>query len=421
VIKKKNQLNIQSDIVVVSKYAILPSYGISSKIFQTANTLSNHFNTLLITSNSNHLASFPKSKAIYNKEQFEHLNSIWINTLDYKNSKSIKRILSWFDFEWKLSLLKVDPLSPPRIVLISSLSIFTIHWALRLKKKYGTKVVFEVRDIYPLTLTSELNVSRWNPVVLLMSYLEKRGYQESDLIVGTMPHLDKHVKHILGYQKTTFYSPIGLSSYHKSTGTSEIKINRQSLIQDINYYSSLIIMYSGSIGESNYLESFVRVIKGSNSNLNYYFVLVGSGDYLDKYKQELKECSNVHFTGRVAPQDVKCYLEQADVLYLSVKPSIIWEYGQSMNKVLDYMMSGKPIIASYDGIPNMLDEIEHNIIIPSNDDVALINALEQSLEYLKQPNEELKKKSRQLIEENYTYDVINKNYLQQIQRLLNED
>jgi regulator of replication initiation timing len=53
--------------------------------------------------------------------------------------------------------------------------------------------------------------------------------------------------------------------------------------------------------------------------------------------------------------------------------------------------------------------------------VALINALEQSLEYLKHPNEELKNKSRQLIEENYTYDVINKNYLQQIQRLLNED
>ena len=409
-------------ILIVSKYAILPSYGISSKVFQTAKAIANDMNTLLITSNSNHLANFPETNSIYNHEIYDNLNVIWIKTLKYMSSKSLKRIISWFDFEWKLSKLRIDKHNPPRVVLVSSLSIFTIYWALKLKNKYRTKVVFEVRDIYPLTLTSELGVSRWNPIVILMAYLEKRAYQESDLIVGTMPYLNKHVEKILGYLKPTFYSPVGLSSYYyDNEKNNEIKLDRQSLIQDSRYSNSRIVMYSGSIGESNYLESFVRVIKRYNINLNYYFVLVGSGDYLDKYKQELKECSNVHFTGRVAPQDVKCYLEQADVLYLSVKPSIIWEYGQSMNKVLDYMMSGKPIIASYDGIPNMLDEIEHNIIIPSNDDVAFINALEQSLEYLKQPNEELKKKSRQLIEENYTYDVINKNYLQQIQRLLNED
>jgi glycosyltransferase involved in cell wall biosynthesis len=413
---------LSNKIIIVSKYSALPGHGISSKVFQTAKAIANDIDTLLITSNSNHLANFPETNSIYNHEIYDDLNVIWIKIIQYRSSKSLKRIFSWFDFECKLSKLRIDKLNPPRLVLVSSLSLFTVYWAMTLKKKYGTKLVFEVRDIYPLTLTSELGVSRWNPIVILMAYLEKRAYQESDLIVGTMPYLNKHVEKILGYLKPTFYSPVGLSSYYYDNGkNNEIKLDRQSLIQDSRYSNSRIVMYSGSIGESNYLESFVRVIKGSNSNLNYYFVLVGSGDYLDKYKQELKECSNVNFTGRVAPQDVKKYLELADFLYLSVKPSVIWEYGQSMNKVLDYMMSGKPIIAAYDGIPNMLDEIEHNIIIPSNDDVALINALEQSLEYLRQPNKELKKKSRQLIEEDYTYDVINKNYLQQIQRLLNED
>jgi glycosyltransferase involved in cell wall biosynthesis len=413
---------LSNKIIIVSKYSALPGHGISSKVFQTAKAIANDIDALLITSNSNHLANFPETNSIYNHEIYHNLHVIWIKTLQYRSSKSLKRIFSWFDFEWKLYKLRIDKHNPPRVILVSSLSLFTVYWALNMKKKYGTKVVFEVRDIYPLTLTSELGVSRWNPIVLLMAYLEKKGYQESDLIVGTMPYLNKHVQKILGYQKPTFYSPVGLSSYYSDNeNINEIELERQSLIQDDRYSKSRIIMYSGSIGESNYLELFVRVIKRLNNNLNYYFVLVGSGDYLDKYKQELKECSNVHFTGRVVPQDVMYYLEQADVLYLSVKPSNIWEYGQSMNKVLDYMMSGKPIIASYDGIPNMLDEIEHNIIIPSNDDVALINALEQSLEYLKHPNEELKKKSRQLIEENYTYDVINKNYLQQIQRLLNED
>jgi glycosyltransferase involved in cell wall biosynthesis len=413
---------ISNKIITISKYSALTGHGISSKVFQTAKGIANKIDTLLITSDSNHLANFPTSKIIYNYLEYGNLNVLWIKTLKYRKSKSLNRIVSWFDFEWKLSKVQIDQFSPPRLVLISSLSLFTIYWALKLKRKYGTKVVFEVRDIYPLRLTSELGVSRFNPIVLIMAYLEKKGYQESDLIVGTMPYLNKHVEEILGYQKLTFYSPVGLSSYYSNNEMNNgIKVERLSLIKDDRYSNSRIVMYSGSMGEVNYLESFVRVIKRCNNNLNFLFVLVGSGDYLDRYKKDLEECKNVLFTGRVAPQDVKGYLEQADILYLSVKPSFIWEYGQSMNKVLDYMMVGKPIIAAYDGIPNMLEEIEHNIIIPSNDDFALMNALEQCAEYLINSNEDLKKKSRQLIEDNFTYDVINKSYLQQIKRLLNED
>ena len=36
--------------------------------------------------------------------------------------------------------------------------------------------------------------SRYNPAILLISWLEKLGYMRSDGIIGTMPNLAEHVK-----------------------------------------------------------------------------------------------------------------------------------------------------------------------------------------------------------------------------------
>ena len=407
---------IQCDLIVVSKYSSLPGFGISSKVYQTASYLSDYYQVVLITSNSNHLANFPSSKSLFNHAKIGSLKTIWINTLKYNSSKSVRRILTWFDFEMKLNKLKIDSKHPPKVVLVSSLSLFTILWGLKLKRKYGTKVIFEVRDIYPLTLTHEVGVSRINPVVLLMGWIEKIGYLKSDLIVGTMPKLSIHVRNILNYDKEVFYSPIGLSSYYEpSIG------NNHRLTIPQKYSESLIVGYSGSIGESNYLDPLIRVIKRLKNNINYYFIIVGSGDYLNRYKSDLEDCSNVHFTERVDPTHVQDYLSQVDCLYLSVKPSIIWEHGQSMNKVLDYLMAGKPIIAAYDGYPNMLSEIDGNLIIPSNDDVALVQALEKVARYDEILMESISINAPKLVMNNYLYDLINEKYYQRIKKLIDNN
>lgn len=165
---------------------------------------------LLIASDSNHLAKYPETKKIYNHESFGALKYIWIKTLKYKKSASLKRILSWFDFEIKLFLMNRSKLRRPDVVVVSSLSLFTILYGIFLKKKYGAKLIFEVRDIHPLTLVAECGISRWNPIIILMSKIEKLGYKKADLITGTMPNLKEHVREILGSEKDTFHSPLGI-------------------------------------------------------------------------------------------------------------------------------------------------------------------------------------------------------------------
>jgi glycosyltransferase involved in cell wall biosynthesis len=60
---------------------------------------------------------------------------------------------------------------------------------------------------------------------------------------------------------------------------------------------------------------------------------------------------------------VQSVLARCDLLYFAVHVSKVWQYGQSLNKVIDYMMSGKPIVASYSGYESMINEANCGVYI----------------------------------------------------------
>ena len=61
----------------------------------------------ILTSDSNHFGKFPKYKKIYNKLDSEKYKVKIIRTIKYKQTNSLKRILSWVDFEVKVFFSKV--------------------------------------------------------------------------------------------------------------------------------------------------------------------------------------------------------------------------------------------------------------------------------------------------------------------------
>ena len=71
----------------------------------------------------------------------------------------------------------------PDILVVSSLSFFTILNGLLFKFFFKVPLVFEIRDIWPLTLTAEGGYKNKNPLIMLMSFIEKIGYKYSDLII----------------------------------------------------------------------------------------------------------------------------------------------------------------------------------------------------------------------------------------------
>ncbi len=394
----------------ISKYASPPKYGMGARLFYLAKEFCNMgLDVLLISSDANHLVEYPNTDKIYNLEKYDDLSHIWIKTYKYSQSASLKRFISWLDFEYKLFRLDRSKYKKPDVVIISSLSLFTIIYGIYLKKIYNCKLIFDIRDIHPLTLTEEFGVSKWNPMVLLMGQVEKIGYKKADLIVGTMPNLKEHVREIISNEKEVLHSPIGIPEIWFKEVIPSDPID--SLFPDNNQF---VVGYAGSMGISNALEPFIEAIENLSAEKDIYFVMVGDGDLKSAYIKRLSGLANVNIGPKISQNDIPYFLSKCDLLYFSTRDSKIWKYGQSLNKLIDYMMAGKPIVASYSGFHSMLNEANAGVFIPTGDPDSIVKAIY----YFKDMNPDERNlygsRGKKWVEENHSYKNIAMRYYNKI-------
>lgn len=405
------------NILCISKYASIPKYGAAARLFYLAKEFATTKNKVtLITSDSNHLCKYPKTKSVYNYEKISDVEICWIKTKKYTRTASVSRVVSWFDFEWKLFRFNLKKVNKPDVIIISSLSLLTIFYGYYLKRKFQIPLVFEVRDIWPLTLTEEGGFKSYHPLVLLLSAVERFAYKKSDMVVGTMPNLSEHVNKISKHRRKVFCSPLG---FEKSEMSNDMKLNSNPL-ESVFPNNKKIIGYAGSMGISNALDNYISVIKKFSTNDNIFFLLVGSGDLKLKYRKELEDYSNVKFLEKIPQSQVKYFLAKCDLLYLSTHQSKIWEYGQSMNKVVQYMLAGKPIIASYSGYPSMINEADCGALVSSNNMEDLYSAINN---YSKMESSELAKiglRGKVWIEQHRNYKTLAQEYLTELDNLVSD-
>ena len=404
------------NIWFISKYATLPVYAkLPSRLFYLAKEAKKLGNRVrVITSDSNHFMSISKTEKVYNFENHDTVDVVWIKTRKYKRTASVDRILSWLDFEWKLFNMPLKKQSKPDVVIVSSLSIFTILYGYYLKKKFKSFLVFEIRDIWPLTLIEEGGFSKWHPLSLIIGFIEKFGYINADLIVGTMPNLEQHVINRGISNKPVFCSPMGFDP--ENYKVEDIFLNNP--FQDLVAMNKIVIGYAGSMGISNGMEIFIETIRSMNMFKNIHFLLVGSGELKEKYQKILYENTNVTFLPRIALNQVKYFLSSCDLLYLSTQDSKVWDFGQSMNKVVEYMLAAKPIIASYSGYPSMINESACGVFVSTKNPEELRDVF---LEYSKLSKNDLRQigeNGRKWVFENRTYTKLSREYFEKIESLL---
>lgn len=353
----------------VSKYVAPPGSGTSSGrgyLLMKQLAMMGHRVTF-ITSDSNQLAAPPQFKTDYLFQHVDDMQVCWVRTMKYSEAKSLRRIFSWIHFEWRLLWLPKKKLAKPDVVVVSSLSLLTILNGLWWRLRYRCRLIFEVRDIWPLTITEEGGFSSSNPFVWGLGVIERLGYKHADAIVGTMPNLGEHVLRVLGYSKMTHCIPMGVDA---ATFPIPAKLP---IDYEANYFpkEKFIVAHVGSIGITNALDTFLDCAEAMQDQTNVHFLVIGDGDLRVAFEKKYGHLSNLSFGPKVSKAMVQTVLAKCDLLYFSVHKSKVWQYGQSLNKVIDYMMAGKPIVASYTGFPSMINESKCGTYVPAGDVAAL--------------------------------------------------
>jgi glycosyltransferase involved in cell wall biosynthesis len=327
---------------------------------------------VIVGSDSNALAAPPRLQTAYFLQEVDGLQFWWVRTMKYSVAKSLRRVMSWVHFEWRLLWLPRQQLPKPDVVVVSSLSPLTVLNGMLWRARYKCRLVVEVRDIWPLTITEEGGFKSWNPLVLGLGFIERLGYKYADAIVGTMPNLGAHVANVLGYPKTTHCVPMGVD-VSAFAAPEELPSDYVTM----NFpQGKFIVAHVGSIGITNALDTFLECAESMKNQPEIHFLVVGDGDLRESYRAQYAHLSNLTFAPRVPKAMVQSALKKCDLLYFSVHLSKVWEYGQSLNKVIDYMMAGKPVIASYTGYPSMINEADCGTYVPAGD----VPALKQEIE-----------------------------------------
>lgn len=400
---------MSASIWYISKYISLPSSGRwGTRGFMLMREMARlGHDCLIITSDANHLTTAPQVEGSHLLEKVDGVAVCWLRTLKFKGAKSMGRIFSWLDFEWRLLMMSKRNLRRPDVVIVSSLSLLTVLNGLLLKWKYSCRLVFEVRDIWPLTIVEEGGFHPWNPFVIALGAIEKLGYRFADAIVGTMPNLLQHVDRQVLRHAPVFTIPFGLD---QDSMDQPMPVPTDWLSKHVPQ-GKFVVCYAGTIGITNALDLLFACAREMRHETGVHFLIVGDGDLRSRYETECSDLPNVTFTGSVPKQMVQSVITMADLVYFSVHPSRVWQYGMSLNKIIDYMMSAKPILGSYTGYPTMIEEAEAGTIVPAGDLPRLKSEILRYRDMLPEKRAEIGARGRAWLIDNRQYSKLAKDYL----------
>lgn len=396
------------NIWYISKYASPQKYFFGTRHFYLSEEwVKKGDEVCVFTSNSNHLSKnqLPQFKGKSFVENINGVKTIWLNTYKNKTSSGLKRLISWFHFEWQLLSLSKKKFKKPDVIIVSSLSLLTVLNGWRFSKKYKAKFIFEVRDIWPLSAIELGGFSKYHPLILFLAAIEKFGYKKADAIIGTMPNLQEHVFEIIGSNAKCFCIPQGLSiGFYR---------NQKKLSDDYlkKYIPSnkFIIAYAGTINVNNPLDTFFEAAKLLRENNEIHFLVLGSGSMKDKWIEFAKSFQNVSFPPPVQKAEVNNFLSTVDICYDSID-STIGRYGLSRNKWIDYMYAEKPVICSFSGFQSMINEANSGTFVEYGNAKKLVDAI---LDYAKLDEEkitEIGKRGKKFLLENRTFDKLAEEY-----------
>jgi len=368
------------------------------------------YKVYIITASYSHLFyNLPKIENSFKLEKIDGINYLWVKVPKYQNSYDKRRVLKWLIFTFKTYFsLPVEQLEKPNYIVVSPMATFPVVTGLKWKKKFKAKLIFEVKDIWPLTLV-ELGGYSWNhPFIKLMRFFELLALKKADKIVSVLYNYGEYLKNI-GINRDWCYIPNGvpLKEYKEEELPKEVL----KLIPK----GKFIVGYTGSIGTANALHYLIEAAKLLKSYKNIVFLIVGKGSEKDKLIHLVKsyKLNNVIFLSPLKKGELLTLLKKfIDVAFIGLVKKKIFTYGVSPNKLFDYMYAKKPIIHAIDTEKDLVLQANCGISVPAENPKAIANAV---LRFYKMSPEERKKLGENgynFLLKNHTYEKLSKKFLE---------
>ncbi|MFE6158063.1 glycosyltransferase family 4 protein [Streptomyces sp. NPDC056486] len=230
-------------------------------------------------------------------------------------------------------------------------------------KRRGARFVFDQHDLVP-----ELYLSRFDRgedlLYRAVCALERLTYRAADIVLATNESYRDVAVHRGGKRPQDVFvvrSAPQTDRFQPVPPEPELKRGKPHLL-----------CYLGVMGPQDGVDYALRALAKLRDELgrtDWHAVFVGSGDAFDAMVElsgQLGLSEQVEFTGRIPDADLVRYLSTADVC-LSPDPRNPLNDVSTMNKVLEYMAMGRPIV-SFDLREARVSAGDAAVYAPANDE-----------------------------------------------------
>lgn len=344
---------------IINQFAGTPTSGWGERHFYFSEYwIKKGYEVKIISGSYNHVFNnLPHAPNKYNYEDVDGRTFCWVKVPVYKG-QSIKRFWSMMVFAWRCLFLSAKDLGKPDYIVVSSMPIFPILTGHRLKKKFNAKkLIFEIRDLWPLTPMYLAGYKKSHPFIMLLAWVEKFGYKKSDYIVSLLPKADEYINKISEKPEKFKYIPNGLSADQLK----DVALPEE-VTKDIPK-DKFVIGYTGTIGLANALEFFVDAAGLLKDQKDIHFVVVGDGYLKAELVETSKDFGNITFISKIKKNQVQNMLNFFDICFVGRNDTPLFSHGVSANKFFDYMLAGKPILDSNNYIKDPVEMSGCGIIV----------------------------------------------------------
>lgn len=310
-------------------------------------------------------------------EKIDGIDYLWYKTPSYSGN-GIGRVISILTFIGRLWLSARDIALKfkPDVVIASSTYPMDIWAAKKIADAAKAKLVYEVHDLWPLSPMELGGMSRLHPFIIWVQLAEDYAYKHADKVVSMLPKtLDYMVSHGMSPEKWV-YVPNGVN---QSEWQSPDALPRdvQVVLDNMKASDLPIVCYAGTHGLANALD--VLLDAASLLDGRVQILCVGKGPERERLCQRVlsEDLKNVVMLSSIPKASMPNLLAQIDIAYIGWHHNPLYRFGISPNKLMDYMMAGRPIVHSVDAGNDPVVEVGCGLTVRPNDAGVVAKAIDE--------------------------------------------
>lgn len=400
------------NILMISHYAGAPQYGMEFRSYYMAREwVRMGHNVTVVGAAFSHLRKLQPSVG---RETLEGINYLWLPTTHYEGN-GMNRVLTMFQFCRQVYKHSKELIAfRPDMVIASSVYTFDLYPCHYIARRTGAKLVYEVHDLWPLSVITIGGYSRSNPFIMMLQHCENYAYRHCDMVVSMLdkafPHMQRH-----GLTEERFCCvPNGyLKEEWENVDSITLPEEHTQLLEQVHKEGKTIIGFAGGHTQSTAMYVFIEAARLLNSRTDLAFVLVGNGPQKPHLVAlaEKHKLTNVYFLPPIDKNRIPKLLQQFDICYAGGVHSVLHKYGTSFNKIIDYMLAAKPIVKSVDEPNSEVERVGCGIQVEAENVEQVRQAIEKIADMTREERMVMGLKGHKYATENLEYHALSQQFI----------